>query len=584
MLTAPDSASGDSLGDNGAEAATVSAMKSLRLFAAALAALTLAAHAVVPTNPVLFVTQVPVPNEINDRTVAVSFMGVAGPFANAQADTLHCGRGGGLWIYYPGTPNPTLVNLTATATWSIPGGAPGSNAIAVRNPSVSWDGTKAVFSMVVGAPASANDATQFFWQLYEIGPLAQGGQPIITKVANQPLTYNNVSPCYATIGRIIFASDRPPNGLAHLWPPREEYLDLPTVSGLWSLDPVAGDLFLVQHSPSGSFNPIIDSFGRLLFVRWDHLVRDAEAVTDRPPDAMHGDTYTQTFNGTGLFTSEASNAAFQYNVNTEFFPEPRNFDQSGRFGTNLNGQSFNQFTPWAINQDGTNEEILNHVGRQELYGPTIGPSFNDDAGLLTFNANAVATKRNYIGNFFFIAEDAYSGGSYFGVDALDLGTHGAGQIVKLNGAPNVNPEQMTITYVTHTTAKPAPTVANPQTIYRNPLPMSDGTLVTVRALVTGFDSDTGPSTATTHSPVSSYDFRVTTMQAGASGMVPDTGLTGANGINGNATYFAGGKTVTYSGKLWELDPVEVTSRNSVNATTSVIDPIEATPLPRRVSM
>jgi hypothetical protein len=551
-------------------------MKLLPLLAAALAAFfTSVVHAATPTHPVLFVTQVPVPNEVNSRTVSVSFMGVGAPFANAQADTLHCGRGGGLWIYYPGTPNPTLVNLTATATWSIPGGAPPANAIAVRNPAVSWDGTKAVFSMVVGAPASASDTTQFFWQLYEIGPLTQGAQPVITKVANQPLTCNNVSPCYGSNGRIIFASDRPPTGQAHLWPPREEYLDLPSVSGLWSLDPVSADLFLVQHSPSGSFNPIIDSFGRLLFVRWDHLVRDAEAVTDRPPDALHGDTYAQTFNGTGLFTSEAANATFQYNVNTEFFPEPRNFDQSGRYGTNLNGQAFNQFTPWAVNQDGTNEEIINHVGRHELYGPTLDPSFNDDPALVTANYTSGATKRNYITNFFFLAEDAHANGTYFGIDGVDIGSHGSGQIVKFNGPPNVNPEQMAITYVTHTNAKPAPSPANPQQLYRNPLPMSDGVLVASHALVTGFDSDTGPSTATTHSPVSKYDFRLATLQAGATGMVPDTALTGVNGITGSATYFAGGKTVTYTGPMWELDPVEVRSRTFVNASTSVVDPIEA---------
>ena len=101
-------------------------MKTPSFFIVALATLALAGHAITPTKPVLFVTQVPVPNEINDRTVAVSFLGVAGVFANAQADTLHCARGGGLWIYYPGTPNPTLVNLTATATWSIPGGNPGT--------------------------------------------------------------------------------------------------------------------------------------------------------------------------------------------------------------------------------------------------------------------------------------------------------------------------------------------------------------------------------------------------------------------------------------------------------------------------
>ncbi len=49
-----------------------------------------------PTQPLLLVTQVPMPTEITDRPVANSFLGVAGVFANAQADTLHCARGGGL--------------------------------------------------------------------------------------------------------------------------------------------------------------------------------------------------------------------------------------------------------------------------------------------------------------------------------------------------------------------------------------------------------------------------------------------------------------------------------------------------------
>jgi len=53
-------------------------------------------------------------------------------------------------------------------------------------------------------------------------------------------------------------------------------LQLPTVSGLWSLDPNAGDLFLVEHSPSGSFKPFVDSVGRVIFTRWDHLARDVE--------------------------------------------------------------------------------------------------------------------------------------------------------------------------------------------------------------------------------------------------------------------------------------------------------------------
>ena len=565
-------------------------MKLPLLLAASLLAFPLAGRAAAPTKPILFVTQVPIAREVNDRTVALSFQGIGSVFSNAQADTAHCGRGGALWIYYPGGANGTLVNLTQTATWAVPGGQPAAGTIAVRNPAVSWDGTKAVFSIVVGAPSSVSDATVFFWQLYEIGPLAQGGQPVITKVANQPANYNNVSPCYGSNGRIIFASDRPHNGAAHLWPPLEEYLDLPTVSGLWSLDPAANDLFLVQHSPSGSFNPIIDSFGRLIFIRWDHLVRDAEAVTDRTPDTVHGDTYAKTFNGTGIFSSEAANATFQYNVNPEFFPEPRNFDQSGRFGTNIKGQSFNQFTPWMINQDGTGEEIVNHAGRHEL-GPKIDTSFDNsngplgDTALTVLDPNIAPNIRTYFNNFFFVHEDPVlaNAGTYYGIDAPDVGYHGAGQIVKINGAAGVNPEQMSVTYVTHTAAKPAVpgppfaplSAANAVHIYRNPLPLSTGQLVAVHTTAVFVDQDTGTSTATTQTIKSDYDFRVMSLQSAAGGMIPDFTLSGANGLTTNVSYFANGKTVTYSGKLWELDPVEVSPRNAPTPTVSVIDPVEA---------
>lgn len=60
-------------------------------------------------------------------------------------------------------------------------------------------------------------------------------KPVLTQVANQP-PYNNIFPCYGLGGNVIFASNRPLTGQMHL-AQREEYLGLPTVSGLWSLDP-----------------------------------------------------------------------------------------------------------------------------------------------------------------------------------------------------------------------------------------------------------------------------------------------------------------------------------------------------------
>src|SRR5260221_151067 len=146
---------------------------------------------------------------------------------------------------------------------------------------------------------------------------ALAAQPtVITRVANQPTNFNNVMPCYGTDGRIIFACDRPRNGAARLYPQLDEYNDVPTNSGLWSLDPSTGDLFQLEHSPSGSFNPIIDSFGRLLFTRWDHLVQDRNATDDRMGRATNG-----TFN----YYDEAGTAYSLTNRPIELFPEPRTY-------------------------------------------------------------------------------------------------------------------------------------------------------------------------------------------------------------------------------------------------------------------
>src|SRR5581483_4062243 len=101
---------------------------------------------------------------------------------NHLADTMHAPRGGDLYIYYP---DGTWTNLTRLAGYGNTG-FQGTNGIAVRQPSVHWSGKKAVFSMVVGAPQSTNDTTQFFWQLYEITNLNKGSLPVITKIPNQP--------------------------------------------------------------------------------------------------------------------------------------------------------------------------------------------------------------------------------------------------------------------------------------------------------------------------------------------------------------------------------------------------------------
>jgi len=152
----------------------------------------------------------------------------------------------------------------------------------VRDPAVHWSGQKIVFSMVVGAPTQQYQVTDYYWQLYEISGLQSNQTPVVTKISNQPLNFNNVMPVYGTDDQILFVSDRPRNGARHLYPQRDEYESTATNTGVWKLNPISGELSLIDHAPSGAFHPIVDSFGRVLYTRWDHLQRDQQAgVSDK---------------------------------------------------------------------------------------------------------------------------------------------------------------------------------------------------------------------------------------------------------------------------------------------------------------
>ena len=196
------------------------------LLAGAMTASTAMAAANLP-NPILFVTQVPVPQD---------FATIGTVFANHMSDMQSAARGGDLWIRYP---NGTLRNLTAEAGYGS-SGMQGANAIAVRDPAVHFNGSKAVFSMVIGAPTSQYQQITTYWQLYEISGLGSGQTVSISRVTNQPADTNNVEPTYASDGSIIFVSDRSRNGDRHLYPQLDEYESTPTPSGLWKLNPATG--------------------------------------------------------------------------------------------------------------------------------------------------------------------------------------------------------------------------------------------------------------------------------------------------------------------------------------------------------
>ncbi len=490
------------------------------------------AAAVTTAYPIVFVTQVPVPADFTTITAV---------FGNHRGDLSSSARGGDLWIRYQ---DGSLKNLTAAAGLGQTG-QQGVNAIAVRDPSPSWDASKVVFSAVVGAPSKRYEVKTYVWQLYEMRGLGPNDTPVVTKVANQPSGFNNISPIYGSDDRIIFTSDRPRSGELHLYPQLDEYEEAPTVSGLWSLDPSTGDLVLLTHTPSGAFTPTIDSFGRVIFTRWDHLQRDQQADSDAVAEPK-GDYSYGTFN----YSDETAQAA-RLADRSEVFPELRTDTPS------VNGLRFNQFFPWMLNQDGSAEETLNHVGRHEL-GGYGAQSFLDDKNL-TYGFTATKARLQN-DSMLQIREDAANPGQFFGTSAPEFGTHAAGQIVKINGAPTDNPDTMGITWVTTpATAFPsdenAPPASGHSGLYREPLPLSDGQLIAVHTPETRADKNTG----TTAAPGSRYAFRLKSLQTDGSGYA-----TAAEpltpGITKAISYWDPDTLVSYNGLLWELNPVELRPR------------------------
>jgi len=463
-----------------------------------------------PTNSILFVTQVPIPPD---------FTTIGSVFGNHRPAPDSCGRGGDLYIRHP---DGTLKNLTAAAGFGV-GGAQGAQGLAVRQPCVHWSGMKAVFSMVVSNTG--------FWQIYEITNFTDPSSvPVITLVPNQPANFNNVSPIYGTDDRIIFTSDRPRNGQSQLYPQLDEYEEAPTVTGLWSLQPATGDIFMLNHTPSGAFSPLLDSAGRVIFIRWDHLQRDQQLDTDFESGTI---TY-------GAFNwSDESPASVMTTNQTEVFPEPRGVRTDLLAGTGLAGHTFNQFFPWQINEDGTAEETVNHVGRHELGGSYANAAFTNDPNIQDLYYFGDHYNTNTVNNFLQVREDPGTPGLFYGIDAPEFGTHAAGQIVSLTGGTNVNASFMRITYLTprstHVYASSPTNIPPDHTgFYRNPLMTSDGCFIASHTAWTLYETG-GTST--------SYDFRLKFLQF-------------TNGFYAPGARLAPGLT----GGLWEFDPVEVVAR------------------------
>lgn len=465
-------------------------------------------------NPILFVTQVP--------TRGDEFASRGSTFANHRSHIGGVPRGGDLMIRYP---DGSLRNLTQEAGFGM-SGQQGTNAIAVREPTVHWDGQKALFSMLTGAPPRYQHASNP-WQIYEVSGLGQGQTVQITKVAGQPTAYNNISPLYTSDDQILFTSDRPRDGRAHLHPQLDEYESTPTIVGIYKLDRATGQLDLLNHTPSGAFSPTIDSAGRVIFIRWDHLQRDQQA------DAG-------TYGANNFANEDAGTAAGA--VQPEVFPEAR-LGMSSPYGA-VNGLTYNLFTPWEMNQDGTHELSLNHIGRHELTFGYMPKSFANDSHLQDNTGSAPRANSFYVrmdGGLFHMREDPTEPGTFYTVYAREFYELSAGrQILRMRSPVGLNAEAISLVPVT-------PSESGEPGRYRDVQPLASGHLV-----ASYLPQATVPTTR-------GGSVRLVNLVRGANGQFTRT-ETLTPGITKTVTWWDPDNAQTYSGELWELEPAEVVAR------------------------
>jgi hypothetical protein len=263
------------------------------------------------------------------------------------------------------------------------------------------------------------------WQMYEIAGLAKAATPVLTKVANQPTEYNNVSPIYGSDDRIFFSSDRPITGNPIHYPQIEEYESGPT-----SLGPVEARSRRPGRSRSSTTRlgpvhlPFLDSFGQVIFTRWDHLQQDQQALNavekalnPAADDFFRAYTYLNE-NDVGEASASSSRTSCAARPRstrrattcrhgararlrcpstteaTRCLWASANLDKVGQAAGIVSGRAnqplhaaeqvrpvrqpaLHLFVPWQINQDGTGHETFRHMGRQDV-GMYANQSYFDD--------------------------------------------------------------------------------------------------------------------------------------------------------------------------------------------------------------
>ncbi|MEA2627049.1 MAG: hypothetical protein QOD06_3094, partial [Candidatus Binatota bacterium] len=206
------------------------------------------------------------------------------------------------------------------------------------------------------------------------------------------------------------------------------------------------------------------------------------------------------------------------------------------------------FFPWMLNQDGSEEETLNHVGRHELGGTYSAGSFRNDPDLHDVQYGRFNGASFFLfgdGGFFHLREDPTVAGRFWGVRSPEFSTATAGDLIFMDAPTDANADGMAVDLFAD---------KDDFGRFRNPLPLADGQLVVVHTPQSGDLEASG----TRENPTFDYSFRMRFVTSTGGKAALGGFLT--SGIRKTIDYWDPDVRVHWSGNLWELDPVEVRPR------------------------
>lgn len=267
----------------------------------------------------------------------------------------------------------------------------------------------------------------------------------------------------------------------------------------------------------------------MLFPRWDHLQQDQQ----NPALIGSANRFGTAIN----YLSEAPGAGEDPSGPVDIFPE--HLAQSGAVVNGKNGLRFNQFFLWEASPvDGSESEVLNHLGRQELDQSFSLASFVADPNLEISTASfgrfaANNVRVNAPGGTFHPKEAPDNPGTYYMTHTGEF--FFCGGILEITAPPGANPEDIVLRERAELTSNRG------SDCYRNPLPLADGELLAAHSPVLFGDS-----------PPLNGAFRLRFVEPDGS-----AGAALTPGITKSLTYWNPDSQVKHNGTMWELDPVEV---------------------------